>query len=952
QHFVRNCNFLNCITYNSFIHKAYSLQIGSHAAPPDETLRDAVSKIVNEGRLANGIAAIDFNDRSIDVLLQQRRVDCLNALRRGDLNPGNYNDVLILDSNEHSVAAGQLAHYYLRCVEMPSGDAMEMYIRKVLADAHWARPVLQKLPDGNELSLFYIGVRCHSPLRRAEYDQKSKFKTRYRNLTGMDPAPVVTTYVWAGLGQPCASEEAYRQSAVVQDIERNLIAFAGNHLINSGSGGFYYQWEVPTDLNRFLGHFAAYVGTHKDNLTSVTAQQNNSTTVSTLAHHFRQMRDQFTQLGAANVANDSCLQELINENKTIRQLHGYTLSALVSKDITLEGLGGNGYGYIGPYAESGPRLEFRLRELTVRELVRRIPQPSRVSPPPTLQAAPLATPLATPQTTSQASTPLATTSQAMLQPAPQPMPLGSNPIDVFPTTRTNFWACTSQHQDVQLAAMYLSRYLMIVRPLIVISHSSKVLGSFHQDVLAECWRTPASARNFRNFIGTGIASNQRDPGNMAYNPAMSALYAKLSFLAKLVYLAAVPYFLNGLDHLAVVAATPTTTITSTATTTATYAAATPAVTVCIDRFKQMRSQINEYLNCIGLTEALEPTKREIKQKELILFSARAIAYQERQKDELGVDAVLERNLLKLRAAHEARAQNYTAAAGEPQSQVRTVQVDAILAIIHDRASRGILAWLPVIPRMYDPLDPRVRTFLMSRQLGIRFETAARAIKPLALRLSEAGRRALTQAQQAAARTQKPEWFLAMINLAKPNYKYRPSKYYVCHCKDCGPAEFLHYTNLAHYCAKAPNTGAAVTTPSITVNTMVVQAEALAIQATAVEAGPEAMEIYEEPPAHAATEEAQTTTTIVLSAITSMARLQKKRHCFYPHDIFNMLSKQEQEKVLQWIDNPKGTLDKESTNNRSVLPVLAKYRRREFAKCTPAMPILQEIVDSGDDFGQP
>ncbi|KAG0248048.1 hypothetical protein BGZ95_008246, partial [Linnemannia exigua] len=120
---------------------------------------------------------------------------------------------------------------------------------------------------------------------------------------------------------------------------------------------------------------------------------------------------------------------------------GRTLAVLVTKDITLEALDG-GKGYTSNTSGPAPWLEMWLRA----------------------------------QATEAIKIPVSAT--------------------LFPTARTDMWPCTVKHKRLLIAILYLSRYLLILRPLLVVSHSRRILESFNEDLLSLCWKSTKAAENF------------------------------------------------------------------------------------------------------------------------------------------------------------------------------------------------------------------------------------------------------------------------------------------------------------------------------------------------------------------------------------------------------------------------------------------------------------------------
>ncbi|GJJ70444.1 hypothetical protein EMPS_02793 [Entomortierella parvispora] len=219
-----------------------------------------------------------------------------------------------------------------------------------------------------------------------------------------------------------------------------------------------------------------------------------------------------------SLVTDTALDEIIGDTQNIQTCkdRGRVLSVLISKDIPLEAMKG-GFAYNSLTAGRAPRAEHHIR---------------------------------------------------------------SHLIPGLSIPRLDFWQFTEVHQDVAVAAALLCQNLQLLRPILAVSHSSKVANILQSDMLAQVtgasevlsdingtmlddpdiikslrddtfeWdelRHPA----FMDVIGTlsiirygpgaqdyALHLPERDPGNIAYDPSLAPLYCELHYLCKAKYITA------------------------------------------------------------------------------------------------------------------------------------------------------------------------------------------------------------------------------------------------------------------------------------------------------------------------------------------------------------------------------------------------------------------------------
>ncbi|KAF9536404.1 hypothetical protein EC957_011093, partial [Mortierella hygrophila] len=495
---------------------------------------------VNLGRERKGIQPIFAEDESITALLQEDTFVCALAISHPNFDPKQYPKVLTKIDDEDGCLSDGSIRYYLHCLRFSQG--LFQYYHDMYADKEWARAMLERFPQSDqEVFVFYIGTTTRTPSERVAEDQESTPSSRLGNLLKLIDQEV-DTYEWVKLSQPCGTTRAdYRRHLIGQDIERNLIALGGPFLANSASGGFTYDWAVPEHIMEELGPFQEYVQYRSRHYYHANSSRPSPHPAmrNLLALHFRLMRDHYVrnQGPGETVATDGCLKELVDAGSRPVMVKNQVISAFVTKDITVEALAG-GCAYDDGTAGPAPRLEHHLRKCVAGIVEYYIDG------------------------------------------------------DVFPQVRTDLFPCSTRHMQHLVALLFLSNYLSILQPILLVSHSLQVLHVLQHNFLHTCWQSQDSPNQFMTSLeqrdhthasleaafGQGIAKSwtniksdsnyiealgrfsvvkfgpgqddyclllpERDTGNMRYNPSLSAALSYFSFLTKCIYLVAIPHLVG------------------------------------------------------------------------------------------------------------------------------------------------------------------------------------------------------------------------------------------------------------------------------------------------------------------------------------------------------------------------------------------------------------------------
>ncbi|KAK5829369.1 hypothetical protein F5H01DRAFT_361247 [Linnemannia elongata] len=142
-------------------------------------------------------------------------------------------------------------------------------------------PCLLALGQGTLEPIKFLILRGRQRLgQHSTANANSSGRSPSSRIINISKLSQLVCYEWIQLARPFVDESYYRQDSISQDIKRNLIAIGGSQLATSAASGFYYPW--PT----------------------------------------------------IRAAKDRCLSELIKEHEQVVKVKGWTLAALITKDVT------------------------------------------------------------------------------------------------------------------------------------------------------------------------------------------------------------------------------------------------------------------------------------------------------------------------------------------------------------------------------------------------------------------------------------------------------------------------------------------------------------------------------------------------------------------------------------------------------------------------------------------
>ncbi|KAF9556678.1 hypothetical protein EC968_008093 [Mortierella alpina] len=774
--------------------------------------------IINEGRTLQQVATITQADASLTIFGTGALAKALRAMGTNPLafRPTSYPGVLTEQLRRNEIA-GERARYYIRVLTVSLLD-LESYAERYPADAEWVN-TLKMSTSQTSVSLLYVGMTTESsPLGRHRADVASPPKSRLGNvITHFQGSRGGNwrIYEWTGLSRPIARPDDVRTTPLYGDIERNLIALLRGRGVNAASGGFTYNWE-PTRLfmARVQGALITYRATNPSVAQPNPAPQGmfNAAVRNTVqaTNAVFAAREQHSQNTRRTLVSPTALEEVkVDAESNILMYGGRVISALITKDIPEEALQG-GYAYNSPTAGFAPRMERHIRAL--------------ISP----MARSLAGTLSLP--------------------------------------RLDLWACTITHRHTEVALKCVCRYLINLRPLLVVSHSSNVAHLLQLDLLSSVWPSPQSCDAFvgasnprviapvdssqladlehPNFLevlgevciikfGPGDADYalhipERDPGNMRYNPTLAPLYCELHLLCKAVYAIAVSEMLKG--------GPPP------------EATANP-----LPWFKTIRANILRALTESGLSALMSDKKTEIRALESRVLSQRMLSAAQRGSESGatvsraspavasyllqgqvaagdGYD-VLElptrnayltpQSLQDLLATHPPnRAQllegrNITTAAPKPPAvgNLRLLQWAVTMDTHYERVDRGIkVAYRPPCPSVLEFGSAEHRNWFLTRARNVTYHQSARSYgkNPTeALTTAEdwahynESRRCVGRTMSERSTNSFESSIKKMWNLAGVSYSKRYSEQFQIECQLCGEVELKTSQNV-HICKGLAN----------------------------------------------------------------------------------------------------------------------------------------------------
>ncbi|KAG0053127.1 hypothetical protein BGZ90_006298, partial [Linnemannia elongata] len=201
--------------------------------------------------------------------------------------------------------------FYLRQLTITRAN-LSQYAIDFAGDSAWANTLLQSKAEvvnkdgkGNDLSTFYIGMPRKDPIHRADKNANSSGRSPSSRIINIFKLSQLVCYEWIQLARPFVDESYYRQDSISQDIKRNLIAIDGSQLANSAAQWFLLPMSETSQIR-------------SDEITFFWDAQ-------------LPLPDRRPTVRAAKVR---CLSELIKEHEQVVKVKGWTLAALITKDVT------------------------------------------------------------------------------------------------------------------------------------------------------------------------------------------------------------------------------------------------------------------------------------------------------------------------------------------------------------------------------------------------------------------------------------------------------------------------------------------------------------------------------------------------------------------------------------------------------------------------------------------
>ncbi|KAG0210141.1 hypothetical protein BGX33_005121 [Mortierella sp. NVP41] len=437
--------------------------------------------------------------------------------------------------------------YYVRVY--PAKRVMvQKYRKNYPRDKDWADEVLAKfdeenIPPEGTLNLLYMGKTIASIWSCFMYDLRaSNTPSRNRNFSIMAGLNDWTIHEWIDLGTTFEDATVLRTKRKYDDIEINLIALCGPWALNSSPGGARSYWEIPTEFKIALNDCLASSSItplpppfDADKKTAMNINEQIRFHFSAM-HDFHKQDEEPDLTVDYDLVDDEGVVAIIDAAEARRCLRGHSLSVLLTRDITREGIL-NQATFESSEVGRSATLHKHMFELAKGVL-----------------AGPVSEQLNTPQM-----------DELLLLEIPR--------VDVWPmSTKTTLGTG---------AAMFVSRYLCLARPFIVMTHSVPVLSLFKRDVfrlsfldddaaqdfmdpnntqhISRLWRKGLDGSKFKDSTLKGVVPHlaipmvgrygpgsddyaiiipEYDPGRVFRAPIIRQTYYRIMLLARIVYFVA------------------------------------------------------------------------------------------------------------------------------------------------------------------------------------------------------------------------------------------------------------------------------------------------------------------------------------------------------------------------------------------------------------------------------
>lgn len=730
------------------------------------------------------IKPIESSDPSFKLLTASGKLtQALLQLNKQPLNfdPRNYPGALSSHTTDNTPTSTQSKSvaYYIRVYKIPR-SALDRYSNLYTADQEWSSAILE-LTTNNIITIPYIGMTWQStPVQRLEHDQKAEDPRRLTNLIRCGGIQDSKVYQWCLPALDPVTPQTIRMQPVYSDIERNLIALVIRLALNSASGGLTFDWMPKSNfLARVQQCISGFSQLPVFPTTSTSAFPGVSNavepTIQQIKGHLQGMYKYWKDQTSSGMASDQALLEVTTDaTNHIRPMgKASTLSVFVTKDITVESCKG-GFGYSSSTAGPGPTLEYRIRAL-----------------------------------------------------------LGST----IQMPRIDMWPCTSGCPNAPAAVAFMSRYLMMLKPLLIVSHSAVVAGVLREDTLSHIWQsqdhcdqfmsvaevtsshldlskyikvdetytTINAWPSFTDIVGSiaiirygphprdyALHIPERHTGSQKYNPMTQNSMCELHLICKAIYIVAVNRISKNSIYLEQASDND-----------------------FLTRLNTIRSAINNDLETQGIQALLKEKRTEARKQESKLMSERMGSFHLRNPDAREYDrgdplgkAVraagppLDEKALRaipdeVFGAREARS---IAGAGERLSQ--WIQ---LMKPVKDALDRGIEPRTALCPTNTALLSTAHRDWFLSLPQDAQFKQSA-IIKGKKLRTKwgPADWEVYRKQRQDVGKMNRASFnFLqAMMDLSDPASQNRNKRdtYLLLQCHDCGIVE-LKTSQALHFCSE-------------------------------------------------------------------------------------------------------------------------------------------------------
>ncbi|KAJ7063061.1 hypothetical protein C8F01DRAFT_55052 [Mycena amicta] len=431
------------------------LKLSTAIANSSRTLTFDPTPFVQSGdlQLCDGSGDVDINSydfylRVVEVAGREQAVETL------------YNII-----SEHPREAPHVVVQLLVCQETPDEireRAKPLFVPfgleevvDLMCDTLAEKPLYFADASADPNCFLYAGItRAVLPSQRATNDITAQTHCRMTKLRLANPSLVVKTYRITALTTNILSKFAVRVDPLISELERIIIALAGEASLNSASGGEQPIYQPTPELLSLRDHVLE-VAPHQ---AYPLGQDENRRLCDELEKLCDDELQCFKGLSPDQTPADKCVQYVKQVGLgSVRQNRQRVVAFTVTKDISLEAYNGTIDGYFAEVTGAGPR-EHRYFLSLIHPSIPRSGDLSQI--------------------------------------------VIARWIGGF----LDFWRFMHHHHYWWLHVLFLARFLDVLRPLILVTQSNPVAKTIRSGYLAQRRQEMIAVNHFDDFFNKGLTT--------------------------------------------------------------------------------------------------------------------------------------------------------------------------------------------------------------------------------------------------------------------------------------------------------------------------------------------------------------------------------------------------------------------------------------------------------------